>query len=34
MIRAHALPENLAAIKLLGELGFDQDMITLNRWPS
>jgi ribosomal protein S18 acetylase RimI-like enzyme len=33
MIRAHIENENVAAIRLLTSLGFDQDQVTLNRWP-
>jgi ribosomal protein S18 acetylase RimI-like enzyme len=34
MIRAHVENDNLAAIRLFKSIGFDQDQVTLNRWPS
>ncbi len=34
MIRAHVENENVAAIHLFESLGFDQDQVTLNRWPN
>jgi ribosomal protein S18 acetylase RimI-like enzyme len=34
MIRAHVENDNVAAIRLFKSIGFDQDQVTLNRWPN
>ncbi len=34
MIRVHVGNDNLGAVRLFESLGFDQDQVTLNRWPN
>jgi ribosomal protein S18 acetylase RimI-like enzyme len=34
MIRAHVGNDNLAAVRLFESIGFEQDQVTLNRWPN
>jgi ribosomal protein S18 acetylase RimI-like enzyme len=34
MIRAHVGNDNLSAIRLFENIGFEQDQVALNRWPS
>ena len=34
MIRAHVGNDNLAAVRLFQSIGFEQDQVTLNRWPN
>ncbi len=33
MIRAHVGNDNLAAVRFFQSIGFEQDQVTLNRWP-
>ena len=34
MIRVHIGNDNLAAVRLFESIGFEQDQVTLNRWPN
>jgi ribosomal protein S18 acetylase RimI-like enzyme len=34
MIRAHTGNDNVAAVRLFESVGFEQDQVTLNRWPN
>jgi ribosomal protein S18 acetylase RimI-like enzyme len=34
MIRVHVGNDNLAAVRLFESIGFEQDQVTLNRWPN